>query len=164
MATTEPSDDTSLTEPDPAAGPTADPAGDESGQERAKAEDVVENARVFCRVRPPWSGPHTRVVQSSLECLDETSVRWSAPEGQERAGPGSAQRVFNYTRVLPPNLSQEEVFAEVGQPLVESVLEGKHAAILAYGQTVSNTLKWGVEIALWITFGVPSYLWVTTYA
>lgn len=51
---------------------------------------------------------------------------------------GSDQHTFTLCRVFSPESAQIEVFAYVGQRLVEDVLEGYNATIFAYGQTGSG--------------------------
>jgi kinesin family protein 15 len=50
--------------------------------------------------------------------------------------PGSQQpATFKFDRVLPASATQEEVFAAVGRPTVDSCLAGFHATVFAFGQT-----------------------------
>jgi len=47
-------------------------------------------------------------------------------------------KTFNYDFVADENTSQEEVFYKMGQPIVDSCLEGYNGTIFAYGQTGSG--------------------------
>ena len=54
-----------------------------------------------------------------------------------------ADRPFTYNHVFSPTSTQTEVFEECMRPLVDSVLEGYHATVLAYGQTGSDRATMG---------------------
>ena len=51
---------------------------------------------------------------------------------------GKEQHSFQLCRVFGPDASQSQIFACVGQQLVDDVLEGYNATIFAYGQTGSG--------------------------
>ena len=55
---------------------------------------------------------------------------------------------FAFSRILDPSTTQDQVFENVAQPVVDSVLEGFNGTIFAYGQTGSGktyTITGGAE-------------------
>ena len=100
------------------------------------------NIRVLCRVRPPTSAAesdgsagsdgsdqfHGGAVAVAVD-RDGMTIRVTSPKtGLEKA--------WRFPRVFPMNeaVTQQEMFEEV-EPMVQSVLDGYHATIFAYGQT-----------------------------
>ncbi|CAI9088287.1 OLC1v1022581C1 [Oldenlandia corymbosa var. corymbosa] len=59
-------------------------------------------------------------------------------------------KIFNFHSVLDSNSSQEDVFKQVGVPLVNDALAGYNTSILAYGQTGSGKsyTMWGPPSAM----------------
>ncbi|GAM17852.1 hypothetical protein SAMD00019534_010270 [Acytostelium subglobosum LB1] len=85
--------------------------------------------KVICRFRPETfdeglldSAPDKRIVFSN----DGASVT---------VNNGAKTLSFKFSRVLQPMISQERVYQLVGLPLVEDVVNGYNAAIIAYGCT-----------------------------
>lgn len=86
--------------------------------------------RVVVRVRPAEGTAACVTVHGDGRSL---SVRLpSAP------GPLGKSRSYTFDQAFDQATTQAEIFAAVGAPLVESVLEGFNATIFAYGQTGSG--------------------------
>lgn len=70
----------------------------------------------------------------------------STPLGVVYVSPPSTQvslngsHSFTYDHVFAPSSTQEELFEQCVQPLIEGCFNGYNATILAYGQTVSRLL------------------------
>ncbi len=43
---------------------------------------------------------------------------------------------FTFDRAFAPGCTQDEVYNEVGGPIVDAVMKGYNGTVLAYGQTV----------------------------
>lgn len=104
------------------------------------------------RVRPFLQGEaserskHDRQVVVQALAADAAAASSSAAALAAASGAGAAAAVlvdlgpdqvkeFRFDRVFGPTSTQEQVFATVGAPLVEHVLAGYNASLLAYGQT-----------------------------
>jgi hypothetical protein len=141
------------------AGAYASEDGEGSGHEADKAE-ASKAVRLCIRIRPMLANNSTMVSavggscgSSCTSCIDhgETAVT-SADEMRIRVVPGAdthgthhqAQELapafrFRTDTCLGASSSQQEVFVEVGKPLVARVIEGgQDASVIAYGQTGSG--------------------------
>ena len=87
------------------------------------------NYRVMVRVRP--INETDTVSDLCVDFTDDCSIRIHSE------APKVIDKEFSFDRVLPPVVSQEEVFMEV-EPLIESVFRGMNGCVLAYGQTGSG--------------------------
>lgn len=70
-------------------------------------------------------------ASSSLECLvvnEQSKTIKTIPE----------QNLFSFDFVFSPSSSQNEVYAALGRPLVDDVVQGVNATIFTYGQTGSG--------------------------
>lgn len=93
------------------------------------SEGSKKNIKVACRVRPlnakeSLTGDHLILNFSH----DLRSISLESPSSLS----------FRYDRVFSPEISQKEVYEEIGKPIVDSVMEGFNGTILAYGQTSSG--------------------------
>eukprot|EP00756_Hemistasia_phaeocysticola_P009603 Hpha_TRINITY_DN14925_c0_g6::TRINITY_DN14925_c0_g6_i1::g.144963::m.144963/K10396/KIF5; kinesin family member 5 len=80
-----------------------------------------ERVKVFARLRPSVDG-----ASLCLERVDERTVRLSQ------------SREYTFDAVFTPEAGQDAVFAAVGAPAVERVLQGYNATVFVYGQTGSG--------------------------
>jgi len=101
--------------------------------------EVNESFRVFVRVRPylqreQAAGSKSCVVVKDVEDFPRQPppqrIQIKDPSGAHHAAGGN----FVFDRVFEPG-SQAEVFQTVGQPLVETALQGTNVTMFAYGQT-----------------------------
>jgi Kinesin motor domain len=77
---------------------------------------------------------------------DDASMRLEGFVGQQDDGSGRGSRVqivmsdnkhdFQYDDVFNEDCDQKDIFATVGLPVVNEVLEGFNGTIFAFGQTV----------------------------
>eukprot|EP00668_Euglena_longa_P046543 GGOE01062228.1.p1 GENE.GGOE01062228.1~~GGOE01062228.1.p1 ORF type:complete len:737 (+),score=175.43 GGOE01062228.1:62-2212(+) len=86
----------------------------------------TERVRVVLRIRPFL--PNEAVENCTQLHPDDRTVTLSRPAAYD-------VRDFAFDRVLAPSASQYDMFGTVAQRIVDSVLEGYHGTILAYGQT-----------------------------
>jgi hypothetical protein len=83
----------------------------------------MSHVNVAMRVRPvEGSGDYVTVVPPGTMLLNK-------PDGD--------MYQFTYT-FAAQNATNEEIYNEVGKPVVESVLDGYNGTVLAYGQTGSG--------------------------
>jgi hypothetical protein len=87
--------------------------------------DIMSHVNVAMRVRPVEgnSGDYLTVVPPGTMLLKK-------PDGED-------MYQFSYT-FAAQQITNEEIFNEVGKPVVESVLDGYNGTVLAYGQTGSG--------------------------
>ncbi|KAH9256059.1 hypothetical protein BASA81_005835 [Batrachochytrium salamandrivorans] len=76
--------------------------------------------KVLCRVRPALP---SETLEQVVQVVGPNSL--SIPDGGE----------FAFDSVLGPEVTQEQVFANSGEQVVECVLDGFHSTVLVYGQT-----------------------------
>ena len=88
--------------------------------------------QVFCRFRPvselETEAGGVEIVEYALGGRGVTLVN----PATERPTPFAFQHVF------PPAVSQQEVYAAAGRPLLDAVIGGYNAAVICYGQTASG--------------------------
>lgn len=77
------------------------------------------------------------VVMDVSQAGQEGLRQVSAAAGAAPQGP-AVKHVLSFDRVLEDTASQEQVFAQVAAPMVESFMQGTNCALLAYGQTGSG--------------------------
>jgi len=99
------------------------------------------NIRVFCRVRPGGGGGST--ADTATPALREAGSGDTAgraleltlqPSTSTTSAVPPTSHSFVFDRIFGPASSQEDVWAEV-EPLVQSVVDGYKACVLAYGPT-----------------------------
>ncbi|KAG5957855.1 hypothetical protein E4U57_001691 [Claviceps arundinis] len=104
-----------------------------------KYQELKGNIRVMCRVRPCTGDDGTK--QAGISFPDEkTSAEIVLAGPEERTSLGIVSRKnypFEFDRVFPPAISNDEIFDEISQ-LVQSALDGYNVCIFCYGQTGSG--------------------------
>ncbi|CAN0892051.1 Kinesin-like protein KIN-12F [Linum grandiflorum] len=111
------------------------PVQEESVEKNDFPETSDPSVKVVVRIRDPndqrreWNRTVMKV------CTDSMSM---------------GERSFAFDSVLDSNSTQEDVFQEVGIPLVQSALAGYNSSILSYGQTGSGKTytMWGPPSAM----------------
>ncbi len=87
-----------------------------------------DHIKVVCRVRPPNAREASGAGQTrkcvSIPPNSNCVMLNSKPEN----------KAFTFDYAADEFVSQESMFAEVGQPIVQSCLEGYNGTILCYGQ------------------------------
>ncbi|GJP53610.1 hypothetical protein CLOM_g12764 [Closterium sp. NIES-68] len=113
------------------------------------------NIRVVCRVRPPFEHEDSL----ALSFPDETTIRINPSAAAAAAGaggvgsPGSmggaasmggggssglAKRDYELDHIYGPHVGQGDLFLDAVQPMVQAVMDGFNASIIAYGQSGSG--------------------------
>ncbi|KAG7210213.1 hypothetical protein KM043_011765 [Ampulex compressa] len=102
-----------------------------------------EPVQVFCRLKP--CPPDA----SCIKVISNTSIIITHPESSTNSRNANRAIETTFSRVLPQNASQQEVFNIVALPLVENLINGKSSLLFAYG--VSGSGK------TYTMMGVPYY-------
>ncbi|KAK8947064.1 Kinesin-4 [Platanthera zijinensis] len=103
---------------------------DENRKLYNQVQELKGSIRVYCRVRPNFSGKSS---SSTVGCIDDENITLITSGRYGKEG----HRTFTFSKVFGPSASQEEVFSDT-QPLIRSVLDGYNVCIFAYGQTGSG--------------------------
>ncbi|GMI79364.1 KINESIN-LIKE PROTEIN IN ARABIDOPSIS THALIANA D, kinesin 4 [Hibiscus trionum] len=96
-----------------------------------QVQDLKGSIRVYCRVRPNFSGQSNSL--SCVDHIDDTTITVIAPTKNGKEG----RKSFTFNKIFGPSVTQAEVFSDT-QPLIRSVLDGFNVCIFAYGQTGSG--------------------------
>ena len=89
---------------------------------------MSDKVKVYCRIRPCNRNEETRAVWRKK--LNKKSVRIKGREYDCRD--------FTFYGVFGPESTQDNIFKECGEPIVDDVLRGYNGTIFAYGQTGSG--------------------------
>lgn len=102
------------------------------GGRQSSAKTKKENIQVVVRCRPmsskEVSNGYTEVVKMMKE---DNAVAVAVPKNDS----SSEYKQFTFDSVFDWNSTQEDLYARMVHPLIESVLNGFNATIFAYGQT-----------------------------
>jgi len=88
----------------------------------------MERVRVTCRLRPAKT--HERRDGLTCEKTDGQQVTLAPPDRS-----GQPPRVWSFDSVHGPESTQAELYEDVGEPILNAVMQGYNGTILAYGQT-----------------------------
>ena len=94
-------------------------------------EDTVDQVKVYCRIRPCNKKEETHAVCAKK--LNKKSVQ--IKDGEYDC------RDFTFDGVYGPESTQDDIFKECGEPIVDDVLRGYNGTIFAYGQCVDNRAR-----------------------
>ncbi|CAK90997.1 unnamed protein product (macronuclear) [Paramecium tetraurelia] len=81
----------------------------------------MSNIKVFCRIRP-------------LNQKETSLISYIIREQTLQIG----EQKFTFDKILDSNTTQQEVYDEIGKPIIDQVLQGFNATLLMYGQTSSG--------------------------
>lgn len=95
-----------------------------------KDQDPVE---VYCRVKP--LGPEDE--ETTVNIINDDTIQLNPPKSS-RAIAKIEKMECMFKRVFAEDCSQKEVFAQVGLPLVEDLINGKNGLLFMYGITGSG--------------------------
>jgi hypothetical protein len=84
--------------------------------------------KVVCRIRPANARELNGGLRQSVQAKETNILANTKPEA----------RSFTFDYAAGENVSQEEIFNEVGIPVTKSCVEGYNGTILCYGQTGSG--------------------------
>lgn len=90
----------------------------------------MHRVNVYCRARPPTEKDRRGGLSLSYE---GSRVHLAPPQHSSNAA-----RRWEFDTVFGPEAEQQQVYDEVGTPILEAVMEGYNGTILAYGQTGSG--------------------------
>eukprot|EP00808_Paulinella_micropora_P013698 g4238.t1 len=111
------------------------------GSTQSSDSKVDSSVRVCVRFRPlaPTKAPedNTLEIRRALEA-SQTAFGFGYEVKDNIITMEGVQRSFPFERVFLPDATTEKVYEEMGQALVDNVLEGFNATIFAYGQTNSG--------------------------
>ncbi|CAI5946436.1 unnamed protein product [Closterium sp. NIES-65] len=111
------------------------------------------NIRVVCRVRPAFEHEDSLALsfpdETTIRINPSASVAATASASAGRAGsPGSlgggggssglAKRDYELDHIYGPHVGQGDLFVDAVQPMVQAVMDGFNASIIAYGQSGSG--------------------------
>ncbi|KAL9645915.1 hypothetical protein ABK040_001024 [Willaertia magna] len=89
------------------------------------------NIKVIVRVRPQITEDLNNYSDNFISCIKIDNLQNKIILQREAYD----DREFQFDKVLSPEITQNEMYKEVGEPLVNDVLKGYNGTILAYGQT-----------------------------
>ncbi len=73
-----------------------------------------------------------------LEFEGKSVIKVKESESYRETDPSKGHLTFSFDRVFDQSSTQQQVFEEIGKPLVDSVLEGFNSTLFVYGQTSSG--------------------------
>ncbi|CAD8114764.1 unnamed protein product [Paramecium primaurelia] len=79
------------------------------------------NIKVFCRIRP-------------LHQKETSLINYSIRDQTIQLG----EQKFTFDKILDSNTNQQQVYDEIGKPIIDQILQGFNATLLMYGQTSSG--------------------------
>lgn len=116
--------------------PNTSSADSESGNVRSGTEGIT----VYLRIKPTKQPSKYYEIDSGGD--DSHKLFWNIPPdavpGSEFVNNTRTKFSFKFNRILPMDISQEQVFERVGKDVVINALNGFNSTILAYGQTGSG--------------------------
>jgi len=89
-----------------------------------------DNVQVFIRFRPENSLEKKKGTRRCMTFQDQNVVQSDFP-------PERPLR-FRFDYVFPPESQQDEVYSQVGKPLIPEIFKGFNSTVFAYGQTGSG--------------------------
>ncbi|KAJ3123063.1 Kinesin-like protein kif21b [Nowakowskiella sp. JEL0407] len=100
---------------------------------------TTQNLKVFLRIRPSENDANHSPPMLILSdtCVAATSQVKSVITNDRSQSPQNGIK-FDFEKVFPDDTSQEEVYARVVMPLIDSFLSGINCTVFAYGQTGSG--------------------------
>lgn len=94
--------------------------------------DKETNMKVFIRIRPTDKTSDT----NTITVLSDTTIVTNAPESSKRAQyTKMEERHYSFTGVFGPDSSQEDIFGQVTEPLLDRFIKGESCVLFAYGMT-----------------------------
>ena len=102
---------------------------------------MSSNIKVYCRIKPSGLNPSASrgdgnaLMPACLKALSSTQIMFAS---QTQINTIKKCPLFVFDSVFAENSEQNEVFEQTTAPLIERLMEGFNATILAYGQTNSG--------------------------
>ncbi|KAL6073941.1 Kinesin-related protein 3 [Balamuthia mandrillaris] len=104
-------------------------ASSSSSLEEEGGGEGEENIRVVCRFRPHSQDEYEAGGEPCIAIPNQRTVTVQTGHAT------SSSHSFNFHRVFSEYSGQEEVYTYAAKPMIDDVLNGYSAAIIAYGQT-----------------------------
>ena len=104
-----------------------------SAKKKPVSQTSEDQVRIFCRTRPP---AETKSVPEWLKLSDKTVELTN--DGDQGTSRTNRTIQVNFDQVLKPTVSQDEVYGSCVKELVDKVIAGFPAVLLAYGQSGSG--------------------------
>lgn len=99
-------------------------------------EKEEENISVCIRVRPLNEREERNNHNQVLRCLPSlNAISITDSDGQALKG---SSNVFQYDHIFGPEFTTEQIYDNVADRIISSILNGINATIFAYGQTSSG--------------------------
>ncbi|MES1907476.1 MAG: hypothetical protein MHM6MM_000586 [Cercozoa sp. M6MM] len=122
----------------------------DNGRLLSEIEDLRGHVRVVVRIRPPIRAdelPGNTKNKVVVHPIDDKVLALAPQRKHKASGQLAPQREFTFTQVHGTEATQQEVFEPLRR-LAQTVLQGRHVAVLAFGQTGSGktwTMAGGAE-------------------
>lgn len=119
---------------------------EEEKEEKRSAHN--EGITVYLRIRPTKKPSKYYEVDKADEKVEWNIPEEAIPGGSELINNTRTKFAFKFNKILPMDISQEQVFERVGKSVVRNALDGFNSTVFAYGQTGSGktfTITGGAE-------------------
>lgn len=101
-------------------------------QSMPKELETKGNIKVYCRFRPILKQDELSSPSLTLDFLSNTSV--SVKNQYDDNFP----LIFSFDQIFLPETTQQEVYEQAAEPIIDSVFQGFNGTLMAYGQTASG--------------------------
>ena len=103
------------------------------GRKTTPPNAIQDSIEVFCRVRPLANNE-----ESCVEILSDSVLQINAPKNLKTIQSRVEQMQCTFNKIFTTHVTQQEIFQQVGLPLVQDLLTGKNALCFMYGITGSG--------------------------
>jgi kinesin family member 5 len=97
-----------------------------------------QRVKVFIRLRPQFKNSYATNSEDSTNCDDVVDTFNTENNSVRLKIEGGVSKTYHYDGCHGPTSTQEEVYEASSKSIVESVLEGYNASLIAYGMTGSG--------------------------
>ena len=93
-----------------------------------------DNVKVYVRIRPHSKDQSSLPIASSISAISKKEIHFDNGGDNNNNG----VKKFSVDSVFNTTSTQNNIFVQVGKPVVDSALQGYNGTVLAYGQTGSG--------------------------
>lgn len=104
------------------------------GPSRQPSNEPQDPVEVYCRLRPLYNSNDVPVIRR----VDSKTVQFEQLETNGPSKNATKQYRYTFKHVFDASASQQEIFEQVGLPLVSDLLHGKPGLLFTYGITSSG--------------------------
>lgn len=126
----------------------------------------LTRSRVFVRIRPVTETgdcAHTSLGEGQV-ASDKVLQSWTEHTVRVQDNGRRAQRDFQLSGVIPPEMKQQDTFDSIMPPLIEGFHTDNNVMFFAYGQTGSGKTHTSMyQIYCMLTFPLVSDLYIAMY-